>query len=165
MSRKIFENDLVTICKNKVTLTLNKPAYIRMCILCAYEDFSNDNEMFDFRNYWTKSKYYDNPNKLVVGETKDETADVAIEEFVGLKPEKYLYLVNNNSKYKKAKGVRWNVAVTISHNEYKDVLLNKKCLRHLMNSIQTKINNYLFNKRHIWQTGSLIKEEGSFLIY
>ena len=42
----------------------------------------------------------------MVGETKDETADVAIEEFVGLKPEKYLYLVNNNSKYKKAKGVR-----------------------------------------------------------
>ena len=140
-------------------------AYITMCMLCAYEDFSNDNEMFDFRNYWPKSNYYDNPNKLVAGETKDETAGVAIEEFVGLKPEMYSYLVDNNSKHKKAKGVKWNVAVTISQNEYKDVLLNKKCLRHLMNSIQTKINNYLFNKRHIWQTGSLIKEEGSFLIY
>ena len=33
MSHKIFDNDLVTICKNKLTLTLNKPAYIRMCIL------------------------------------------------------------------------------------------------------------------------------------
>ena len=32
MSRKIFENDLVTIRKNKVTLTLNKPAYIGICI-------------------------------------------------------------------------------------------------------------------------------------
>ena len=28
MSHKIFENDLVAIRKNKVTLTLNKPAYI-----------------------------------------------------------------------------------------------------------------------------------------
>ena len=33
MSRKIFENDLVVICKNKVTLILNKPAYIGMYIL------------------------------------------------------------------------------------------------------------------------------------
>ena len=28
MSLKIFDNDLVAICKNKVTLTLNKSAYI-----------------------------------------------------------------------------------------------------------------------------------------
>ena len=33
MSHKIFDNDLVVIPKNKVTLTLNKPAYIGMCIL------------------------------------------------------------------------------------------------------------------------------------
>ena len=32
MSHKIFDNDLA-ICKNKVTLTLNKPAYIETCIL------------------------------------------------------------------------------------------------------------------------------------
>ena len=30
--------------------------------------------MFDFINYSTKSKYYDNSNKLVVGKMKDETA-------------------------------------------------------------------------------------------
>ena len=33
MSHKIFENDLVAICKNKVTLLLNKSAYIGVCIL------------------------------------------------------------------------------------------------------------------------------------
>ena len=33
ISHKIFDNNLVAIHKNKVTLTLNKPAYIRMCIL------------------------------------------------------------------------------------------------------------------------------------
>ena len=33
MSHKIFNNDLVAIRKNKVTLTLNKPAYFGMCIL------------------------------------------------------------------------------------------------------------------------------------
>ena len=33
MSHKIFDNDLVEIRKSKVTLALNKPAYIGMCIL------------------------------------------------------------------------------------------------------------------------------------
>ena len=33
MSHKIFDNDLVVIHKNKVILTLNKPAYIGKCIL------------------------------------------------------------------------------------------------------------------------------------
>ena len=142
---KIFENDLVAIRKNKVTLTLNKPAYIGMCISelskvlmrefhydyikkkygnktrllstdtdtlmyeikteDVYEDFSKDIDMFDFSNYSAKSKYYDNSSKLVVGKMKDETAGVAMEEFVGLKPKMYSYLVDDNSEHKKAKSV------------------------------------------------------------
>ena len=50
---------------------------------------------------------------------KDETGGVAIEEFVGLKSKKYSLLVDN-SEHKKAKGMNKN------HNEYKNVLLNKK---------------------------------------
>ena len=49
-----------------------------------------------------------------------------------------MYLVDDNSEHKKAKGVNENVVATISHNEYKDVLLNKKCLIHSMNRIQSK---------------------------
>ena len=45
----------------------------------VYEDFSSDKEMLDFSNYSTKSKYYDNSNKLVIGKMKDETGEVAIE--------------------------------------------------------------------------------------
>ena len=33
MLHKTFDNDLVVICKNKVTLKLNRPSYIGMCIL------------------------------------------------------------------------------------------------------------------------------------
>ena len=33
MPHNVFDNDLVVIRKNKVTLTLKKPAYIGMCIL------------------------------------------------------------------------------------------------------------------------------------
>ena len=113
------------------------------------EDFSNDKEMSDFSNNSTKSTYYDNSNKLVVGKLKDERAGVAIEEFVRLKPKMYLYFVYDNSEHKKAKGVNRNVVATISHNEYKDFLLNKKCLRHSLNRIQSKdhkIGTYEINK-------------------
>ena len=66
----------------------------------VYKDFSSDKEMFEFSNYSTKSKYYDNSNKLVVGKMKNETACVAIEEFLGLKSKMYSYLVDDNSKQK-----------------------------------------------------------------
>ena len=69
---------------------------------------------------------------------KDELAVVAIEEFVGFKPKMYLYLANDNSEHKIAKCVNRNVVATVSHKEYKDVLLNKKCLRHSMNRFQSK---------------------------
>ena len=71
---------------------------------------------------------------------KDETDGVDIEEFVGLNPKRYLFWVDNRNEHKKAKGVNKNVA-TISHGKYKDVLLNIRCLRHLMNKIQNKNHN------------------------
>ena len=43
-----------------------------------------------------------------------------------------------NSEHKKAIGVNKNIVVTISHNEYKDVLLNNKSIRHSINRIQSK---------------------------
>ena len=39
---------------------------------------------------------------------------------------------------RRVKGVNKNVVATISHDEYKNFLLNKKRLRHLMNRIQSK---------------------------
>ena len=103
-----------------------------------YDDFSNNREMFDFSNYSATSKYYDDSNALVVGEMKDEMGSVVIEEFVGLNPKMYLILPSNSSEYKKANDVNKNIVAKISHNEYKDVLLNKKYLRHSMNRIQSK---------------------------
>ena len=66
----------------------------------VYEYFISNKEMFDFSSYSTKSNYYDNSNKLVTVKTKDETGGVAIEEFVGLKPKMYSFLVYN-SEHKK----------------------------------------------------------------
>ena len=115
----------------------------------VYEDFTYDKEMFDFSNYSIKSKYYDNWSKLVVGKIKDETADVVIKEFVRLKPKMLSYLLDHNSEHKEANSVNKNVVATISHNEYEDALLIKKCLRHWMNMIQSKdhrVGTYGINK-------------------
>ena len=79
---------------------------------------------------------------------KDETGGAEI-EFVRLKPKMYSFLVDDNSEHKKAKGVNKNVAAAISHNEYEDILLNNKCLRHSMNRIQSKdhrLGTYEINK-------------------
>ena len=72
--------------------------------------------MFDFSNYSTKSKYYNDSSKLVTGKMKSETDGVAIEEIVGLKPKMYSFLVENY-EHKKAKGVNRDIVATISCNE------------------------------------------------
>ena len=118
----------------------------------VYKDFSSDKEMFGFSNYSAKSKYYDNSIKLVIGKGKDETVGVAIEEFVGLKQKMNSFLVDN-TEHKKAKGMKRNVVATVSHIEYKDVLLNNKCLRHSMNRIQSKdyrTETYKINKTSLF---------------
>ena len=80
---------------------------------------------------------------------KDETDIVAIEEFVGLNPKMFSFLVDDDSEHKKAKDANKNVVATISHNEYKNVLLNNKSLKHSMNRTKSKDNRtgtYEINK-------------------
>ena len=88
----------------------------------VWEDFSSDKDIFDFSNYSSKSKYYDNSNKLAIGNMKDETGGVAIEEFVGLKPKMYSFLIDNG-EHKNSNYANKNVITTINHIEQKDVFL------------------------------------------
>ena len=58
-------------------------------------------------------------------------------------------MVDDNIEHEKAKGVNENVVATISHNENKYILLNKKYLKHSLNRIQNKnhgIGTYEINK-------------------
>ena len=59
MSQKIFDNDLVTIQKIKVTLTLNKPAYVGMHILDLSKVL-----MYEFHYDYIKNKYCNNSRLL-----------------------------------------------------------------------------------------------------
>ena len=52
---------------------------------------SNNKQMFDFSNYLTKSNYYNDSNKLVIGKIKDKTGGVAIEEFDRLRSKMYFF--------------------------------------------------------------------------
>ena len=63
MSHKIFDIDLVAIRKNKVTLTLNKPAYNGMLILELSKVL-----MYEFYFHYIKNKY-DNNSKLLFTDT------------------------------------------------------------------------------------------------
>ena len=56
---KIFDNDLVGIRKNKVTLTLIKPAYVGMCVLDLSKVL-----MYDFHYDCIKNKYGSNSRLL-----------------------------------------------------------------------------------------------------
>ena len=59
MSQKIFDNDLVTIQKIKVTLTLNKPAYVGMHILDLSKVL-----MYEFHYDYIKNKSCNNSRLL-----------------------------------------------------------------------------------------------------
>ena len=59
MPRKIIDNDLVAIRNNKVTLTLNKLAYIGMCILELTKEL-----IYEFHYDYINNKYGNNSRLL-----------------------------------------------------------------------------------------------------
>ena len=63
MSQKIFDNNLVAIHKNKVTLTLDKPAYVGMCILELRKVLT-----YEFHYDFIKNEYNNN-SRLLFRET------------------------------------------------------------------------------------------------
>ena len=100
----------------------------------VYEEFFKWKDLFDFSNYSKDSIFYDDTNKKVTGKMKDEYSGNIIDEFIGLKSKMYPIRKINGSEASTAKGV--NIAAEF--NEFKDVLFNKKIIRHKMKRIQTK---------------------------
>ena len=101
--------------------------------------------MFDFSNYSKDSRLYDDTNKKVIGKMKDEYGEVIIDEFIGLKSKMHLIKKIDGSESSTAKGV--NIATEF--NEFKDVLVNKKIIKHKMKRIEAKkhkIGTYEINK-------------------
>ena len=190
VNSKIFSADLVAVHKIKETLTLDRPAYVGMCILdlsktlmydfhynyvksrynnkaklsftdtdslCyeietkdIYKELWEDKQLFDNTDYPKDSLYFSVENKKVIGKLKDEAAGVLIREFIGLRSKVYFYVKDNGKNEKTAKGVRkYVIKKNITHDNYKDCLLNGKQMLHSMRTIRSdrhQIGRYELNK-------------------
>ena len=74
MSHKIFDNNLVSIRKNKLALKLNKAAYTGMCILELSKVL-----MYEFLYDYIKNKY-DNKSKLLFTDTDSLMYEIKTED-------------------------------------------------------------------------------------
>ena len=190
VSSKIFNKDLVAVHKIKETLTLNRPAYVGMCILDlsktlmydfhynnikkkygnkakllftdtdsltyeieaedVYKDFWFNRNKFDNSEYPESSPYFDKTNKKVIGKFKDEALGIPIIEFVGLRSKMYSYMKDNHKEERTAKGIKKNtIKKDITHENYKNVLLNNKQMHHTMETIRSnnhQLGSYKLNK-------------------
>ena len=102
----------------------------------VYDQCFKDKQLFDFSGNPKDSVYYCDLNKKVLGKMKDELKANKIDEFFGLKSKMYSLIISDGKNVNKAKGVNLN----LSHNEYLDVLFNKKVVRHKKKRIQSKLH-------------------------
>ena len=115
-----------------------------------YQDFWNDKDRFDNSDYPENSPYFDKTNKKVIGKFKDEAAGIPITEFVGLRSKMYSYIKDNHKGGKTAKGIKKNtIKNDIKHEDYKNILINKKQIHHTMKTIRSskhQLGSYEINK-------------------
>ena len=91
ISHKIFDNYLVAIRRNKVTLKLNKPAHIGMCILKLSKVF-----MKKFHYNYIKSKY-GIKSKLLFTDTDALMYEIKIEDvYTDFSNDKEMFDFSNN---------------------------------------------------------------------
>ena len=110
------------------------------------KNFLNTNKhLFDFSNFLKDSKFFDMANKRVIGKMKDVSEGKIVDEFVGLKSKMYSMENIDGKESNTAKGV--NIATEF--NEFKDILFNKKIMRHKMRRIRAekhKVRTYKIDK-------------------
>ena len=99
-----------------------------------YEGFFKWKDLFDFSNYSKNSKFFNDTNKKVIGKMKDEFGGIIITEFVGLKSKMYSIKKIDGKEHNTATGV----SIATEFDKFKDVLFNKKIIRHKMKRIQSK---------------------------
>ena len=100
----------------------------------GYEKFFKWKNLFDFSNYSKDSNFFDETNKKVIDKMKDGVGGIVVTEFVVLKSKKYSMKKTAGKEYNTAKGV----SIATEFDKFKDVLFNKKIIRHKMKRIQSK---------------------------
>ena len=111
----------------------------------VYAEFYKHRHLFDFSNLPKNSKFFDKANKKVIGKMKDVSEGKIIGEFVGLKSKMHSIKNIDGKETNKAKGV----SVATEFKKFKNILFNKKIMRHKLRSIQVKnhkIGTYEINE-------------------
>ena len=160
VNHKLFNKSFAAIHEIEPVLILNKPIYVGFTVLDLskwlmydfhynfikknfnakllfeniYKEFYKWKDLFNFSNYSKDSTFYDDTNKKVIGKMKDQYGGAIINQFIGLKSKMNSIKKINGSESSATKGV--NIATEF--NEFKDVLFNKKVIRHKMKRIQAK---------------------------
>ena len=82
-----------------------------------------------------------------------EAGGIPIVEFVGLRSKMYSYIKEDGKGEKTAKGIKKNIIRNnITHDNYRDVLMNNKELLHKMKTIRSENHNlgsYEINKKSL----------------
>ena len=105
-----------------------------------YEDLYENKSLFDLRDYSQDSKCVVLANKKLIGKMIGEVKGKIISEFVGLRSKMYPLIDVNGEENQKGKEVNKNIVKNIREEEYLDVLLNKKLIRHKMKRFQSKLH-------------------------
>ena len=124
--KKFFDAELLFTVRGSVTYEIKSEN--------VYEEFFKHKHSFDFSNFSKDLKFYDNQNKMIFGEMKVAHKRIPINIFVGLKSKMYSMLSDDGKESNTAKEVN----IVSQFNEYRDILFNKKVLRHKMKRIQSK---------------------------
>ena len=99
-----------------------------------YEKIYEGKDLFDFSVHSREFKFYDNSNKKVIGKMKYEMGGKVVSEFIGLKSKMYSLIRVDDEENIRAKGINRD----LKYDEFRDVLFNKKIIRHSMKRIQAK---------------------------
>ena len=104
-----------------------------------YKEVWEDKNLFDNSDYPKESPFFDSTYKKVISKFKDEAAGMPIVEFVGLRSKVYSYVKDSGKNERTAKGVRkYVIKKNITHENYKDCLLNGKQMLHSMRTIRSE---------------------------
>ena len=90
-----------------------------------YADMAQNLDDYDTSNYPADHPLFSTANKKIIGKFKDELGGKVMTEFIGIRPKMYSYVGEESGK--RAKGVKKSVLCkTISHDDYRTCLLEKK---------------------------------------
>ena len=132
---EFYYDFLIQKCENVKLLYMNTDSFIIEVIGKNFDDIILENkEYFDLSNSPKNSKYHTDDNKKVPGKMKDEYGGKVIYEFVRAKPKSYTIIDVNNCEKSVHKGHSFN----FKSSEFKDIINNRKVVRHSMKKIISK---------------------------